>query len=245
MGRTTLGASILAAVRMLWLAVFRRLDTRAFYDAISRHYDLLARGQPAAARALLALRSYMTTVGEHPGSVLETECGTGLLSQHLLGLAPDLHGVDFSREQLARARAKGLPIHFARADVLSLPYPADHVDLVLSPQLLPHLADREGQYCREAYRVLKPGGLLVLDFTNPRRAGSGPARPGLGERARSALVALIRIDAWSLTPSDDYLLNVMQGAGFAPESVRSVDGGVRLLLGRKPVWSKPVCADQP
>ncbi len=100
--------------------------------------------------------------------VLDLACGTGLsvfeLIEHLDG-AGEFHGVDFSPEMIQRAKLNsqklGYTVDFRVADAINLPYEHNMFDVVVSNmsfQMFP-----EKQRClQEAYRVLRPGGMVGL-----------------------------------------------------------------------------------
>jgi ubiquinone/menaquinone biosynthesis C-methylase UbiE len=108
-----------------------------------------------------------------PGeSVLDVGCGTGSLAieaKRAVGAAR-VFGIDASPAMIARARTKAakarLEVSFDVALAQALPFGYSQFDVVLSSVMMHHLpkADRPG-VMREAKRVLKPGGrLLVVDF---------------------------------------------------------------------------------
>ncbi|WP_112225463.1 methyltransferase domain-containing protein [Lentzea atacamensis] len=106
----------------------------------------------AAARAQLIPRP-------RPGAVLvDLGCGAGLLAPHIRGYHHV--GVDLSHEALRQAAKHGVqPI---RADVLAVPLPNGCADVVVAGEILEHVADLP-RAVAEACRLLRPGGLLVLD----------------------------------------------------------------------------------
>jgi ubiquinone/menaquinone biosynthesis C-methylase UbiE len=91
---------------------------------------------------------------------LDAGCGTG----HVLGLAteefPSAVGVDLSLAMLRRAHKRGLRV--ARAEAYGLPFADESIDVVSAFALLHHLYDVDAFY-REAFRVLRPGGLFYSD----------------------------------------------------------------------------------
>ena len=62
----------------------------------------------------------------------------------------------------ARASSMGIDVRFAQMDVTSLTYPDNHFDVVFSSMLLHELPLKDIRaYIKEAFRVLKPGGLFL------------------------------------------------------------------------------------
>ncbi|HXV77814.1 MAG TPA: methyltransferase domain-containing protein [Candidatus Polarisedimenticolaceae bacterium] len=147
-----------------------------------------------------------------PRELLDAGCGTGLFTIALARALPDrqLHGVDLSAGMLsvaARAgRERGLRnVHWLRADVRALPYPAESFDTVVAAGLLPNV-NRRAAVLRELGRVLRPRGQLVLiEFD---RSEMGAATRAffklmiLGYRAVSAVFRRFRFaDGWSIERS--------------------------------------------
>ncbi|MCC5947901.1 MAG: class I SAM-dependent methyltransferase [Nitriliruptoraceae bacterium] len=103
------------------------------------------------------------------GSVLEVGAGTGFFLINLaLGECLDgarLHATDISSKMLEVCRRNGeehgLDIETRQGDAESLPYDDDSVDLVIGHAFIHHLPV-PGTAIAEMYRVLKPGGTLVL-----------------------------------------------------------------------------------
>jgi SAM-dependent methyltransferase len=102
----------------------------------------------------------------------------------LVGLGALVTSVDISerRLEIARERADslGLTLTFVRADVTNLgPFEDGSFDLVYTGGHMSVWISDIGKYYAEAARILKPGGLLVIDDYHPIRrmwvGSDGPA----------------------------------------------------------------------
>lgn len=91
---------------------------------------------------------------------LDIGCGMGHTSLMLSGLTPQIIGLDTSIEgvKIAKERAKS---GFIVSDSIRLPFQNGCFDLVLMKDILEHI-EHDLQAIKEAYRVLKPDGLLIL-----------------------------------------------------------------------------------
>jgi 2-polyprenyl-6-hydroxyphenyl methylase/3-demethylubiquinone-9 3-methyltransferase len=94
------------------------------------------------------------------GTLLDMACGGGLLAPYLAGSSYRHVGVDLSHPALVQAKAHG--VGAVRADVSRLPFPDEVFDVVVAGEILEHVHDL-GAVIREACRVLRTGGTLVLD----------------------------------------------------------------------------------
>lgn len=92
--------------------------------------------------------------------LLDLACGAGLLAPHVAGLGYVHVGLDLSAPALAQARDHG--VRPVRGDVLYLPFRDEVADVVVAGEVLEHVPD-PARLVREACRVLRPGGTLVLD----------------------------------------------------------------------------------
>ena len=110
--------------------------------------------------------------------VLDAACGPGLYAEALLERGAEVLGFDASpvMVDLARARVGDR----ARIDEARLgdplPYPDDHVDLVVCALAIHYAADRRRAFA-ELHRVLRPGGAAVVSTQHPttdwlRKGGS-------------------------------------------------------------------------
>ncbi len=96
--------------------------------------------------------------------VLELGCGTGLILERLDALARSAHGVDLSPGMIRRAHERGLDVSLA--SVTALPFADESFDVVCSFKVLAHVPDL-GLALREAARVTRPGGHVVVELYNP------------------------------------------------------------------------------
>jgi SAM-dependent methyltransferase len=98
--------------------------------------------------------------------VLEIGLGEGSESESLIRLGARWSGIDLTEESIQRVRTRltlrELPYEDLRqASVLDLPFPDNAFDVVFSHGVLHHVPDvRQAQ--KEIYRVLRPGGELVI-----------------------------------------------------------------------------------
>ncbi len=98
-----------------------------------------------------------------PGVVVDLGCGLGSELGYLARRGWHGIGVDLSVLALTRARDRQPGVTFACADVTSLPLRGGAADLLLDRGCFHYLAARSrGDYAREAARVLRPGGRLLM-----------------------------------------------------------------------------------
>lgn len=102
------------------------------------------------------------------GRVLELGGGTGFFSINLAlseAITGELHISDISPGMLevcaSNAAGNGVEVVCEVGDAEALPYPDDHFDLVMGHAFLHHLP-LPGKALMEAFRVLKPGGRLLV-----------------------------------------------------------------------------------
>jgi len=101
--------------------------------------------------------------GRASGRVLDDGCGLGLYLQRLAPQARAACGVEFDAARARQAGAGGQPV--ARAAGEHLPFADGTFDLILSHEVLEHVAD-DRKAVAEVTRILRPGGRAVLFVPN-------------------------------------------------------------------------------
>jgi 2-polyprenyl-6-hydroxyphenyl methylase / 3-demethylubiquinone-9 3-methyltransferase len=136
-----------------------RNDPAQYDDLAGQWWD--PRGTFAMLHWLAGSRASLVAPAARPGALLvDVGCGAGLLAPHVAGLGYRLVGVDVTRSALAQAARHGLTA--IQGDAAALPLADGCADVVCAGEILEHVVDLRAAL-REACRVLRPGGVLVID----------------------------------------------------------------------------------
>jgi ubiquinone/menaquinone biosynthesis C-methylase UbiE len=116
-------------------------------------------------------------------AVLDVGCGGGRTISKLAAAAPDgrISGIDYSETSVAASTRYNAPsiaagrVDIRQASVSELPFPAETFDLVTAVETHFHWPDLSAGM-REIFRVLKPGGtvLLVAEIYNGAKRMPAP-----------------------------------------------------------------------
>ncbi|MCM3703160.1 class I SAM-dependent methyltransferase [Paenibacillus macerans] len=110
------------------------------------------------------------TVGVTNRRVADIGCGGGIYSRALLGLgAAGVVGVDYSEAMLqgAAENCSGIKgISLVQGNAYCTGLPESEFDMVLERALIHHLGDLDACF-KEAERILKPGGELIVQDRTP------------------------------------------------------------------------------
>jgi ubiquinone/menaquinone biosynthesis C-methylase UbiE len=107
--------------------------------------------------------------------VLDVGCGTGTFMDKVQGKVQEIQGVEYNDGMLAQARALlGQTAKLVQASATALPFADESFDAVVMNQVLHHFPQDNGyafleKFLAEAFRVLQPGGHLVINTSAPEQ----------------------------------------------------------------------------
>lgn len=158
--------------------------------------------------------------------VLEVSFGTGYLMSHYGKQCGEIVGVDQSEDMLRQAQeritARGVKATLLIGDALNLPFTDDSFDCLVNTDAFSLYPDRE-KAMGEFFRVLKPGGRMVLMEINPPKEGEPGTAMGLW---------LTRALKMPMIPD---LAGIITRSGFQLEDLNIGFFGIqRLYIGTKP-----------
>ncbi|HEX8519566.1 MAG TPA: methyltransferase domain-containing protein [Pseudonocardia sp.] len=138
----------------------RERNDPAQYDDLAAEW-WLPDGAFAMLQWVAAARAALVPPAPRPGAVLvDLGCGAGLMAPHLRGKGYHHVGVDLTASALAQAAQHGVTA--VRGDVTAIPLADGCADVVAAGEILEHVPDLEAAV-GEACRLVRPGGLLVVD----------------------------------------------------------------------------------
>lgn len=140
------------------------------FTRIAKRYDLMNSLMTAGGDNRLRKEAVRLANLKPEDRVLDLGAGTGMLTVEAARVVPgkNIYPSDFTLEMLLRGNHWG-ESRPCCADALQLPYADEQFDVVMSGFLVRNVGNLQ-QVLAEQFRVLKPGGrLVILDATQPRK----------------------------------------------------------------------------
>lgn len=145
-------------------------EYKAFWSTYNLHYGFYDDDHTTHEEAMVnSNRVYAEKLGvERSDSVLDVGTGRGGLPIWIAErVGADVHGIDIDRlhidEAKENARRRGVESNttFENGNFLDIPYPDDSFDALTGIETVCH-TEKKKAFLREARRVLKPGGTLLI-----------------------------------------------------------------------------------
>jgi 2-polyprenyl-3-methyl-5-hydroxy-6-metoxy-1,4-benzoquinol methylase len=102
--------------------------------------------------------------GQRNLKILEVGCGAGWFCPQLAEYGK-VTGTDLSDEVLARARKRSPEVNYVAGDFMTLDFDREAFDVVVTLEVLSHVADHEA-FVRKLNSHLRPGGMLMMATQN-------------------------------------------------------------------------------
>jgi demethylmenaquinone methyltransferase/2-methoxy-6-polyprenyl-1,4-benzoquinol methylase len=220
-------------------------EVAGMFDDVAKHYDRTNNVLSAGNAPLWRFATVRAVAPQSGERVLDIAAGTGTSSIALTKTGATVVALDFSAGMVAEGRRRHPDLEFVEADAEHLPFADNEFDAVTISFGLRNVNEPRAALA-EMYRVLKPGGRLVIcEFSKPPRAilRAGywtylryimPTVVGATSSNPEAYTYLMdSIRAW---PDQIELSRWIRGAGFTRVAYRNLTAGVVALhRGRKPV----------
>ena len=105
------------------------------------------------------------------GLILEAGCGTAQLVLGLNVLGYNCIGLDYAVKTLGKAQQLAGPLRLVSGDLTMLGFKDNTFDAIISIGVVEHRREGPEPFLEEKFRILKPGGLLLISvpYFNPLR----------------------------------------------------------------------------
>ncbi|MCU0653130.1 MAG: class I SAM-dependent methyltransferase [Candidatus Pacebacteria bacterium] len=133
-------------------------QNRSNYDSFAESFSQTRNYLPEITKAFFAGRV------KADDRVLDSGCGNGRFYPFFKEAGAVYAGIDNSEKLIAIAKEKYPEADFTVGDVLKIPFGENEFDMMISMAVLHHIPSKSyrEQFFKEAWRVLKPGGFLVV-----------------------------------------------------------------------------------
>jgi demethylmenaquinone methyltransferase/2-methoxy-6-polyprenyl-1,4-benzoquinol methylase len=217
---------------------------KAVFDSVANRYDVMNDLMSLGIHRLWKRQTIGLSGVRRGQRVLDLAAGTGDLSARFSGLVgPEGEVVvsDINAAMLEQGRIRmadqGLSgnLEYVQADAQRLPFPDDYFNCATIGFGLRNVTDKD-QAIRAIYRVLKPGGrLLILEFSQPTNKPLKTIYDLYSFQVLPRLGALVTKDADSyrylaesirMHPDQETLKGMMENAGFERCEYFNLTGGI-------------------
>lgn len=149
------------------------------------------------------------------GRILEAGCGTAQLVTALNAREYNCWGLDFATRTLAKAQKLAGPLHLISGDLTALGIVDNSFDAVISIGVVEHRRSGPEPFLKEKFRILKPGGLLLISvpYFNPLRlwrAGRGAYKDDVS-----------KLDFYQYAFTRQEFIDLLETAGFEVKTIYS------------------------
>lgn len=138
-------------------------DKMFFYESFADQFDSKMNMYDTNKR-LQVFYGELLTEDIRNKKLLDAGCGTGWFSKGAVERGAIVTSMDLGENLLAEVKKKCESERIV-GSILEMPFPDNHFDFVVSSEVIEHTPDPE-KAIREIYRVLKPGGIMVLSTPN-------------------------------------------------------------------------------
>jgi ubiquinone/menaquinone biosynthesis C-methylase UbiE len=135
------------------------------YDSVAKEYAETFSGEhEKKPKDQEILHRFSLEIGDRR-PVWDLGCGPGQTTAYLKNLGVDISGLDVSEKILGQARSIHPEIHFRKGNILELEFENDSIAGAVAFYAIVHFTQEQVETaCREVFRVLQPGGLLLLTY---------------------------------------------------------------------------------
>lgn len=144
---------------------------KSLYDTVAKEYaEAFSSEHEKKPKDQEMLRRFSQAIrGRKP--VWDFGCGPGQTTKYLKDLGVEISGLDLSERMLDQARAYHPEIHFRKGNILDLDFENDSIAGVVAFYAIVHFTEEQVERAfREVFRILQPGGIVLLTYHIGREA---------------------------------------------------------------------------